>query len=72
MKEKMGGQKSEEKEEKLLVEKGRPEPTPNIDELTLPEKLCQFYVEKPKLAFGMFAYSILFECHYSNSVSKCS
>ncbi len=38
---------------KLLEEKD-PKENPVQSELTLPEKLCRFYVERPKLAFGEY------------------
>ena len=43
-----------QKESNIFMEKNWAEQSTETNELTLPEKLCQFYVERPKLAFGMF------------------
>eukprot|EP00795_Rhopilema_esculentum_P002676 gene2676-884_t len=44
--------RAEEKRETFLVTKATEGPS-GIEELTIPEKLCRFYVERPKLAFGI-------------------
>ena len=46
------------KENKVLMEKENVDQSAETTELTLPEKLCRFYVERPKLAFGIFVYTI--------------
>ena len=42
--------------DKVLMDKENADQSAEATELTLPEKLCRFYVERPKLAFGMFVY----------------
>lgn len=48
----MDAHRSEEKTAKLLDDKITTHRPDGVEELTLPEKLCRFYVKRPKLAFG--------------------
>ena len=55
----MDGDGQSEKESNGLMEKKGTDRSAETNELTLPEKLCRFYVERPKLAFGMFVFDCL-------------
>ena len=48
----MNARRSEEKTAKLLDDEITSHRPDGVEELTLPEKLCRFYVKRPKLAFG--------------------
>ena len=52
----MEGDGQPQKESNVFMEKKGTDQSTETNELTLPEKLCQFYVERPKLAFGMFVF----------------
>ena len=67
----MGREESAQKDEKFLMDKGRAEQSPESDELTLPEKLCRFYIQRPKLAFGMLNYNNFLKLARTYSVIIC-
>ena len=62
----MDARRSEEKSAKLLDDKITSHQQDDVEELTLPEKLCRFYVKRPKLAFGKILHIIeeifVFQC----------
>ena len=61
----MEGDGQPQKESNVFMEKKGTDQSTETNELTLPEKLCRFYVERPKLAFGM---SVL-DCFFSHNLA---
>lgn len=61
----MQQKQSAENDQKLLAEKAGDERPAAPEVLTLPEKLCSFYIQRPKLAFGKSIFLFTFLKYYT-------